>query len=86
MEVFVLTATQDLVYFGLWQGSFPRIEWLWTPFYWIFGSWTTTHQILLSFSANLLSLLIIIGVPFARQRQRISAKLHNTRVHEKIAE
>jgi hypothetical protein len=75
MEVFVLTSTQDMVYFGLWQGAFPKIDWWWTPFYRIFGSWTTTQQILLSFSANLLSSLAIIGLPFAKQRQRVSTKL-----------
>ena len=75
MEVFVLTSTQDLVFFGLWQGAFPKIEWWWTPFYRIFGSWTMTHQILLSFSANLLSSLVIIAIYFAKQRQRISTRL-----------
>jgi hypothetical protein len=75
MEVFVLTSTQDLVYFGLWQGAFPKIDWWWTPFYRIFGSWTATQQILLSLSANLLSSLVIIALYFAKQRQRISTKL-----------
>jgi len=84
MEVFVLTSTQDFVFFGLWQGAFPTIEWAWTPFYRIFGSWTTTRQILLSFSANLLSMLVIIGVPLARHRQRIS-RLRSTRAYEKNA-
>jgi hypothetical protein len=51
-EVFVLTSTQDLVYFGLWQGGFPSIQWAWTPFFHLFGTWTTTDQLLLSFSAN----------------------------------
>jgi hypothetical protein len=74
MEVFVLTSTQDLAYFGLWQGAFPKIEWSWTTFYRIFGTWTTTHQILLSFSANLLSSLAIIWFYLNRQRQRDSTK------------
>jgi len=74
MEVFVLTSTQDLVFFGLWQGAFPRIEWSWTPFYRIFGTWTTTHQILLSFSANLLSSLAIIWFYLYKQRQVDSIK------------
>ena len=75
MEIFVLTSTQDLVYFGLWQGAFPQIEWSWMPFYRIFGTWTTTHQILLSFSANLLVWLAIILLPLRKQRQRVSAGL-----------
>jgi hypothetical protein len=75
MEIFVLTSTQDLVYFGLWQGAFPKIEWSWTPFYRIFGSWTTTYQILLSFSANLLSSLAFVWLPLVKQRRRDSAGL-----------
>jgi len=27
-EIFVLTSTHDLVYFGLWQASFPAHEWI----------------------------------------------------------
>ena len=51
-EVFVLTSSQDLVYFGLWQGGFPGIQWAWTPFFHLFGTWTTANQLMLSFSAN----------------------------------
>ena len=72
IEIFVVTSTQDLVYFGLWQGAFPQIDWNWMPFYRIFGTWTTTHQILLSFSANLLVLLALIVLPLRKQRQRVS--------------
>lgn len=75
MEIFVLTSTQDLVYFGLWQGAFPQIEWSWMPFYRIFGTWTTTHQIMLSSSANLLVWLAIILLPLRKQRQRVAAEL-----------
>jgi hypothetical protein len=75
MEIFVLTSTQDLVYFGLWEGAFPHIEWSWMPFYRIFGSWTTTHQIMLSFSANLLFSLAIILRSLTKQRHISSAKL-----------
>jgi hypothetical protein len=75
MEVFVLTSTQDIVYFGVWQGAFPKIDWWWTPFYRIFGSWTTTQQILLSFCANFLCLLATVGLCFAKQRRMTSTKL-----------
>jgi len=75
MEIFVLTSTQDLVYFGLWQRAFPHVEWSWTPFYRIFGSWTTAHQIVLSLSANLLASLAIIGLPLIKQRRRNAIKL-----------
>lgn len=49
-EVFVLTSTQDLVYFILWQGSFPAHESVWMVQYRIFGFWNTTTQLLLSTS------------------------------------
>ena len=58
-QVFVLTSTQDLVYFGLWEGSFPSHEWVWMVHYRIFGFWNTTSQILLSLSS--LSSIIILS-------------------------
>ena len=75
METFVLTSTQDLVYFGLWQGAFPQSEWSWMPFYRIFGTWTTVNQILLSFSANLIVTLFTNLLPLIKQRQSVSTKL-----------
>lgn len=60
-QVFVLTSTQDLVYFGLWEGSFPTHEWVWIVYYRIFGFWNTTSQILLSIS-SLSSIMILSRV------------------------
>jgi hypothetical protein len=60
-QVFLLTSTQDLVYFGLWEGSFPSHEWVWTVYYRIFGFWNTTSQILLSLS-SLSSIMILSRV------------------------
>ena len=60
-QVFVLTSTQDLVYFGLWEGSFPSHEWVWIVYYRIFGFWNTTSQILLSIS-SLSSIMILSRV------------------------
>ena len=60
-QVFVLTSTQDLVYFGLWEGSFPSHEWVWMVYYRIFGFWNTTSQILLSIS-SLSSIMILSRV------------------------
>ena len=57
-EVFVLTSTQDLVYFGLWQGSFPAHEWTWMIQYRILGFWNTITQLLLS-AASLTSISIL---------------------------
>ena len=57
-QVFVLTSTQDLVYFGLWQGSFPAHEWVWTTEYKLFGFWNTASQILLSLCSISLTLIL----------------------------
>jgi hypothetical protein len=67
MEVFVFTATQDLFFYGLWQGSFPSIEWSWTTFYMVLGSWTTNHQLLLSLSGNLIAFVVIFRRRIAMQ-------------------
>lgn len=58
-QVFVLTSTQDLVYFGLWEGSFPAHEWVWIVYHRVFGFWNTASQILLSISS--LSSIIILS-------------------------
>jgi len=60
-QVFVLTSTQDLVYFGIWEGSFPSHEWVWMVYYRIFGFWNTASQILLSIS-SLSSIIILFRV------------------------
>jgi len=60
-QVFVLTSTQDLVYFGIWEGSFPAHEWVWIVYYQIFGFWNTASQILLSIS-RLSSIMILFQV------------------------
>jgi len=60
-QVFVLTSTQDLVYFGLWEGSFPSHEWVWMVYYRILGFWNTASQILLSIS-SLSSIMILFQV------------------------
>ena len=49
METFVLSCTQDLFFYMVWCGGFPEGDWAWMPFYKIFGTWRTEHQILLSF-------------------------------------
>jgi hypothetical protein len=51
-EAFVLSGTQDLVYFGVWNGGvFPHGQWSWTPYFWLAGCWTTAHQVALSVSS-----------------------------------
>jgi hypothetical protein len=60
-QIFVPASTQDLVYFGIWEGSFPSHEWVWMMYYRIFGFWNTANQILLSIS-SLSSILILSQV------------------------
>jgi hypothetical protein len=58
-EAFVVTSTQDLVYFGLWNnGVFPTNEWTWTIYYFLIGVWNTTTQFLTS-SVVILSTITI---------------------------
>jgi hypothetical protein len=45
LEAFVLSASQDLIYFGVWgKGQFPTGQWTWMPLYKVFGTWTTQMQ------------------------------------------
>ena len=67
-QVFVFTATQDLVFFGLWEGWFPSGEWTWMLWYDFFGGWNTLNQIVLSVAANLAVLGSFVVV---RLRSRI---------------
>jgi len=51
-EAFVLSGTQDLIYFGLWQGSFPKGDWSWMIWSDFFGTWTTANQFTLCILVN----------------------------------
>lgn len=49
MEAFVLSSTQDLVYFGVWNGGvFPVGDWTWMPLFDVLGFYSTGLQVLLS--------------------------------------
>lgn len=49
MEAFVLSSTQDLIYFGVWNGGvFPVGDWTWMPLYNVLGFYNTGFQIVLS--------------------------------------
>lgn len=48
MEAFVLSSTQDLVYFAVWNGGFPVGDWVWMPLCEVFGGYTLVTQLLLS--------------------------------------
>ncbi|VVB54462.1 Uncharacterised protein [uncultured archaeon] len=49
-QAFFWSATQDLVYFMLWQGYMPAAnqDWWWSNYRLVFGSWTTPLQITIS--------------------------------------
>ncbi len=60
LEAFVITSTQDLIYFGLWnQGIFPTHEWTWTSYYFLIGAWNTTTQLFASGIMFIGAILII---------------------------
>jgi hypothetical protein len=51
-EVFWSTCSQDLLFYLVWnKGVFPAGDWVWLPFYSIFGHWTTIDQSILSLSS-----------------------------------
>ena len=83
-EVFILTSTQDLVYFGFWQGSFPSHEWVWMLQYRIFWFWNTTTQFFLSTSSIALITLLFRStrIPiWIRTRSLVKAFYINVQRH-----
>jgi len=79
-EVFVLTSTQDLVFFSLWnQGVYPSGQWTWTRYYRWFGSWTTMNQIIYSaVSLTTAFIVVIIGSRWRKARSRTGADKKKT--------
>lgn len=66
-EVFTLTSSQDIIFFGLWNnGKFPAGSWNWTIYYFWVGEWTTQQQIFLSLAANMLVFLAIVGLKYRK--------------------
>jgi hypothetical protein len=66
MQAFVLSSTQDLIYFGVWgRGVFPVGDWVWMPMYQTLGFYNTGLQIVLS-GVSMLSAALIIRVPKKR--------------------
>jgi hypothetical protein len=66
MEAFVLSSSQDLVYFGVWsRGVFPVGDWVWMPLYQTLGFYTTAFQVCLS-AASMLSAILIVWLPKKR--------------------
>ena len=58
-QVFCLTHSQDLFFYG-WGGFiFPSGDWTWMPLYSVFGTWTTLMQFSVSFGALLFAVLSI---------------------------
>lgn len=69
-EAFVLSNTPDLIYFGLWQRSFPNGNWTWMGYYHTFGVYTTQTQIVLTTFA--LTLGTITSLAYLLIRKRLS--------------
>ncbi|MFA5365902.1 MAG: hypothetical protein WC325_12035, partial [Candidatus Bathyarchaeia archaeon] len=61
MEAFVLSSTQDLFYFVVWNGGFPVGDWTWMPLYQTLGFYNTAFQICFSV-VSMLSAAVVIGV------------------------
>jgi hypothetical protein len=53
-EAFVLSGTQDILYFVTWGGGMPSpsVQWWWTLGYVVFGFWNTVTQVVFSLVAN----------------------------------
>lgn len=57
-EVFWYTCSQDLFFYLIWnKGVFPVGDWVWIPFYSVFGRWTTMDQSILSIAS-----VVFVGV------------------------
>jgi hypothetical protein len=66
MEAFVLSSTQDLIYFSVWgKGVFPVGDWSWMPLYQTLGFYNTGLQVVLS-GVSMLSATLIIWLPKKR--------------------
>jgi hypothetical protein len=63
-EAFILSSTQDLLFFGVWgQGAFPTTSWDWMLWAKIFGEWTTPMQFALSAIALSVGALVAYALP-----------------------
>jgi hypothetical protein len=69
LEGFVLSAGQDLIFFIVWNGGFPKSQWTWMIFHEIFGFWNTATQVLLTVGATLASLFLIFIIPKSRKKK-----------------
>jgi len=80
-EAFTLTAGQDLIFFTVWNNlQFPKEQWTWTPFYKIFGYWTTEMQIAFTLTAIMFAAFIAKNV-----RKRLVWKFEELLKEEKEA-
>jgi len=66
LSFFVGSAGLDLIYFGVWQQSFPTTDWTWMGTYRLFGTWTTTHQIIWTTALTIIG----IGVVYLIKRNK----------------
>ena len=70
-EAFILSGSQDIVYFGVWNGGvFPPGQWSWTPYFWAFGGWNTVDQLALSAASLGLACVIIVALRWRTAKAR----------------
>jgi hypothetical protein len=71
-EVFWYTCSQDLFFYLIWnKGVFPAGDWVWIPFYSVFGRWTTIDQSILSISS-----VVFVGVLLGLAREWKLSRVH----------
>jgi hypothetical protein len=60
LEAFVLSAGQDLIFFGVWgKAEFPTGQWTWMASYKLFGTWTTQMQIAFTAIATVAAIIFV---------------------------
>jgi len=67
LEAFVLSAGQDLIFYGVWgKGQFPTGEWTWMLAYKLFGTCTTQIQIAFTTIATSVAIILVRAKGFLR--------------------
>ena len=67
--IVMVTALQDVILFSLWVGAVPpaNVNWVWTFWFSVLGTWTTPMQIGLS-TAGLIAVALLWAIVFYIQR------------------
>lgn len=85
-EAFVLSAGQDLVFFGFWHNLlrmaphqptvFPVGDWEWMAFYQWFGTWTTTIQFIFTIAATFAGVVLALLLASIRKQRNKSFNIN----------